>query len=112
MLKKKVTGFKRDMSRNQCLLRLGKVNNWVGLLGDKFLGPVVLPKRLTGEAYHRFLVNDLPVLLGHVLLLQGQHTWFMNDGTPPHFLCIVRKHLNQTLNEKCIGCRDPINWPA
>jgi hypothetical protein len=58
----------------------------VGILGDQLLGPDVLPNRLTGAMYHRFWVNDLPVLLEHVPLHQRQHTWFMYDGAAPHFL--------------------------
>jgi hypothetical protein len=49
------------------------------------LGPVVLPNRVTGAVYHRFLVNDLPVLLKHVPVHQRQHRGFMHDGAPPHF---------------------------
>jgi hypothetical protein len=71
----------------------------VGILDDEILEPVVLPNRLTGAVYHRFLVNDLPVLLKHVPLQQEQHMWFMHDGAPPHLLCSVRQHLNQTLGE-------------
>jgi hypothetical protein len=41
-----------------------------GILCDQFLGPVVLSKRVTGTAYHRFLVNDLRVLLEHEPLHQ------------------------------------------
>jgi hypothetical protein len=37
---------------NQCLLRYGRVNFWVGILGDQHLGLVVLPNRLTGAVYH------------------------------------------------------------
>jgi hypothetical protein len=40
-------------------------------------GPVVLPKRLTYEAYDRFLANDLPVLSETVPLHQ-QHMWFVH----------------------------------
>jgi hypothetical protein len=38
--------------------------------------------------------------------------WFMHDWAVPHFLCIVRQHLNQTLGEQWIGRRGPVNWPA
>jgi hypothetical protein len=38
--------------------------------------------------------------------------WFMHDGTPPHFLHIVRQHLNQTFGEQWIGRGGPVKWPA
>jgi hypothetical protein len=90
------------MSRNQCLLRYGRVNVWVGIFGDQLLGPGALPSRLTSAVYHRFFVNDLPVLLEH----QRQHM-SMHNGAPPHSLRIVRQHLNQWT-----GRGGPSNWPA
>jgi hypothetical protein len=84
----------------------------VGILGDQLLGPVVLPNRLTGPVYHRFLVNDSPVLLEHVPLYQRQHVWSMHDGAPPHFLGTLRQHLIQTFGEHWIGRGSPVNWPA
>jgi hypothetical protein len=61
--------------------------------------------------YHRFLANDLPVQLEHVPLHQ-QRMWFMHDGAPPHFLCTVRQHLNQTSGERWTGRGGPVKWPA
>jgi hypothetical protein len=72
----------------------------VGIVSGQLLGPVVLPNRLTGAVYHRFLVKDLPVLLEHVPLHQRQHMWFMHDGAPTHFLRVVRQHLNKTFGEQ------------
>jgi hypothetical protein len=99
------------MSRNNCLLRYGRVNVLVGTLCDQLLRPVVLPHRLTGSVCHRFSVNDLPVPLEHVSLHQ-QHLWFMQDRAPPHFLPTVRLHLNQTFGEQWIRHGSPANWPA
>jgi hypothetical protein len=86
----------------------------VGNLGDQRLGPAVLPNRPSGAMYHRFLVNDLPVLLEHVPLHQRQHTWFMHDGSPSNFLRIVREYLNQTFGVLVhwIGRGGPVNWSA
>jgi hypothetical protein len=36
----------------------------------------------------------------------------MHDEASPHFLRIVRQHLNQTLDEQWLGSGDPVNWPA
>jgi hypothetical protein len=66
---------------NQSLLRYGQVSVCVGILGDQFLGPVVL---LTGAVHHRVLINNLPVLLEHAPLYQRQHMWYTHDGAPPH----------------------------
>jgi hypothetical protein len=85
---------------------------WVGILGDRPSGQVVIPNRLTGAVCHRFLVNDLSVLLEYVPPHQQQHVWFMHDGAPPHFLHTIRQYLNQTFQWKWIGCKGLVNWPA
>jgi hypothetical protein len=36
----------------------------------------------------------------------------MHDGTPPHFVHIVRQHLDQTFGEQWIRRGGPVNWPA
>jgi hypothetical protein len=36
----------------------------------------------------------------------------MQDGAPPHVLCIVRQHLNQAFGEQWTGRAGPVNWPA
>jgi hypothetical protein len=41
-----------------------------------------------------------------------QRMWFMHGGAPPHFLRIVRQHLNQTFGEQWIGRGGSVNWPA
>jgi hypothetical protein len=107
----KQKSLSQHMSRNQWLLRYGRVNVWVDFSGDQLLKSVVLPNALTGAVSHRFLVNDLPVPLEYVPLHQRQHMWFTHDGAPPHFLRTVREHLNQTFGEQWIRCGGPINWP-
>jgi hypothetical protein len=72
------------------------INVWVGIFGDQ-LKPGALPKRPTGAVYHHLLVNDLPVLLEHVLFHKWQYLWFMHDGTPLHFPHISKEH--QTFDE-------------
>jgi hypothetical protein len=73
------------------------------------LGTVVLPNRLTAAVYHRFLVNDLTVLMENLPHHQRQHTWFMHDGALPRVLCIVRRYLNETFCEPWVERRGPVN---
>jgi hypothetical protein len=87
------------------------VNVWAGILGDRLIGPFVLPNRLNGEDYYNFLVNDLPGLLEDVPLIERQSIWFMQDGAPPHYLHNVRQHLNELYGEKWIGRGGPVPWP-
>jgi hypothetical protein len=89
-----------------------RINVWAGIVGDRIIGPYVLPNRLTGAIYHQFLSNELPIMLEEIPLLQRQRMWFMHDGAPPHFLHIVRRHLTQAFNVQWIGRGGPVAWPA
>ena len=44
------------------------VNVWCAVLDDQLIGPFILDGRLTGEAYLRFLQEELPQLLEDVSL--------------------------------------------
>ena len=44
------------------------VNVWCAVLDDQLIGPFILEGRLTGEAYLRFLQEELPRLLEDVPL--------------------------------------------
>jgi hypothetical protein len=88
------------------------INVWVGILGVQFLWPNRQTNRRSVLYFFFFLVKDLPEPLEHVPLHHRQHIWFMHDGTPPHFLRIIRQHLNQTFSEQWIGGGGPVNWSA
>ena len=88
------------------------LNIWMGILGDRLLGPVVLANRLTGPVYLNFLENKLPELLEDVPLNERSEIWFMHDGAPAHFLIDVRDYLSRHFNQRWIGRGGPIPWPA
>ncbi|KAJ4437132.1 hypothetical protein ANN_17267 [Periplaneta americana] len=69
------------------------INIWAGVLGDRLIGPYVLPQRLTGARYQDFLISVLPFLLDYVPCQQRIQMWFMHDGTTAHFRRNVREHL-------------------
>lgn len=87
------------------------LNVWLGILGDRLIGPVFFPNRLTGELYLNFLRNDLPPLLEDVPLIDRLHIWLMHDGAPAHFSIAVRNFLNENFNGKWIGRGGPAAWP-
>jgi len=70
-----VTKFQRRFS----------VNVWCGLLGNKSIGPFVFDNNLTGNTYEVFLRNELPGLLGDILLMIRSQMYFEHDGAPPHY---------------------------
>ena len=87
------------------------INVWAGILGDHLIGPFMLPQRLTGNVYTRFLQEDLPTLLDDVPLRIRRQMWFMHDGAPAHFYRGTRDFLNVTYPDKWIGRGGPIAWP-
>jgi hypothetical protein len=54
---------------------------WAGLMGNRLIGPHVLPQHLNGEEYLNFLQNVLSDLLDDVPLLVWRDMWYLYDGT-------------------------------
>ena len=67
------------------------VNVWCAVLGGQLIGPFVLEGRLTGEAYLRFLQEELPRLLEDLPLNKRGRMYFQHDGAPPHSSREVKK---------------------
>jgi len=79
------------------------INVWAGIFGDRLIGPVRLPERLTG------LTRD--ILLDDVPLQLRVGMWFMHDGAAPHFSRIARQYLNDHFPGKWIGRNGPVALP-
>ncbi|KAJ4446641.1 hypothetical protein ANN_13338 [Periplaneta americana] len=88
------------------------INVWSGVLGDRLIGPCVLPQRLTGARYQDFLINVLPTLLQYVPCQQRLQMWFMHDDTPAHFFRNEREHLTLTFQDHWIDWRGTTPWLA
>ena len=78
------------MERNFQLLF--RVSVWCAVLDDQVFGPFILKVRLTGEAYLRFLQEELPQVLEDVHLNKRGRMYFQHDGSP-HFSREVRNFL-------------------
>ncbi|KAJ4433023.1 hypothetical protein ANN_15280 [Periplaneta americana] len=71
------------------------------------------PKQLCKELQllkHRFLCDELPMLLENAALLERQRMWFMHDWAQPHFLRIVQQYLTQTYHGQWIGRGSQVAW--
>lgn len=88
------------------------VNMWAGIVGERLIGPIMLPPRLTGTNYLDFLRNVLPELFHDLPLNVRQNLWFQHDGAPAHFSLLVREHLNENFRGCWIGRGGPVAWPA
>ena len=80
--------------------------------GRSASGPLVLEGLLTGEAYFRFLQEELSRLLEDVPLNKRGPMFFQHDGAPPHSSSEVRNFLNYPFPGRWIGREGPHNWPA
>ena len=90
------------------------INIWARILSDCMLGTYVLPNRLIGRRYRRFLHNKLPPLLENTPLAVRQEikTYFMYDGASAHFSRIDLAHLNGHYPEHWVGTGGPTAWPS
>ena len=70
------------------------VNVCCAVLDDQLIGPFILEGRHTGEAYLRFLQEELPRLMKDVPLNKRGYMYFQHDGAPPHSSREVRNFLN------------------
>ncbi|KMQ84443.1 transposable element tc3 transposase [Lasius niger] len=86
------------------------INIWMGIIGDHLIGPNMLPTRLNGLIYVRFLEEVLPGLLEEVPLALRQVMWFQ-DGAPAHCSIATHNHLQQVFGERWIGRTGPVEWP-
>jgi len=70
------------------------VNVWCAVLDDQLICPFILEGRLPGEAYLRFLQEELPRLKEDVPLNKRVCMYFQHEGAPPHSSREVRNLLN------------------
>ena len=85
---------------------------WCAVLCGQLIGPFILEGHLTGEAYLRFLQEELPRHLMDVPLHKQGHMYFQHDGAPPHSSCEVINFLNYRFPGRWIGRGGPHHWPA
>jgi len=87
------------------------VSIWCAVLNNQLIGPFILEGCLTGEAYLRFLQEELPRLLEDVPLNTRGCMYFKHDGAP-HSSHEVRNFLNSCFPGWWIGRGGPHNWPT
>lgn len=93
-----------------------KLNVWIGIYGDRLIGPVFLDGNLTGETYlellSEFVYPQLVDIIENDDRYLEDHLIFQQDGAPPHYAQPVRAFLDRMFPGSWIGRRGPIEWPA
>lgn len=87
------------------------VNVWMGIIGNRLVGPFFINGTLNGQKYLTFLQQDLYPLLEEIPLNIRSSMWLMHDGAPPHFSREVRNFLNDAFPNRWIGRGGPLPWP-
>lgn len=88
------------------------LNVWCGILNGRIIGPFFFERRLSGENYLEFLINDLPILLEDIPIQNRLDMWYQQDGCPPHFAANVRHYLDAAFPDRWIGRGSIFPWPA
>lgn len=86
-------------------------NCWLGIIGDRLIGPIIFDGHLTGERYLNFLEQEIEDFLDQIPLAERRLYLFQQDGAPPHNARIVTEHLNQSFGDNWIGTNGPVRWP-
>lgn len=87
------------------------INVWVGILNDRVIGPIMLPNRINGRDFLRFLAGDIEDELDNLPLNLLRNLWFQLDGAPPHYSADVRDWLNHNFPDRWIERGGPVAWP-
>jgi hypothetical protein len=86
------------------------VNVWEGIIGNRLIGPVIIPDRLAGNNFLEFLTTDFQDLIDELPLAVINNMWLQIDDAPAHHAAPVRNWLNEHFEERWIG-RVPFRWP-
>lgn len=88
------------------------INVWIGVVGNRILGPHFYDGTLTQDRYLLFLQNEFQDYLDNLPLAARQNLWFQHDGAPAHNGGQVTNFLNNEFAQNWIGNRGPVLWPA
>lgn len=89
-----------------------RINVWAGIIGDRILGPVILPSSLNGQIYLDLLNNDIEEGLRELPVSEYVNVIYQHDGAPAHYERRVRQYLDAMYPDGWIGRGGPVAWPA
>jgi len=82
-----------------------KLNVWAGILKDQIIGPFFIEGNLNSEQYEDMLRNEIVPRIMEITGQNFEHTYFQQDGAPPHYGKNVRNCLDVVFNDRWIGRR-------
>lgn len=89
-----------------------KVNVWAGIFLSRIIGPFFINGNLNANTYHQLLLHEIIPALQQIVGEDLDSVWFQQDGAPAHFGINVRTLLNEKFENRWIGRRGTVEWPA
>ncbi|GJQ69455.1 hypothetical protein Trydic_g6564 [Trypoxylus dichotomus] len=87
------------------------MNMWVGLLGDHIIGSYLIEGNLNAERYLNLLENAVLQYIRNLQKVVVHHVWFQQDGCLALNAVIVRRYLQDILDNPLITGWSAILWP-
>lgn len=100
------------VKRESSFQRRFSVNVWCGIIGNNFIGPILLPERLNSQNYLEFLNETAPTVLDSIPLMMRNTFLYQQDGAPAHYGRQVLNWFDINYPGRWIGRSGPIAWPA
>lgn len=89
-----------------------KLNVWAGIFNGQKIGPFFIEGNLDGPKYEAMLREQIIPAIQALSNDEMDEVYFQQDGAPPHYSRRVRQYLNQVFQDRWIGRRGSIEWPA
>ncbi|XP_034939551.1 uncharacterized protein [Chelonus insularis] len=90
------------------------LNLWVGIIGDRLVGPFQFDGNLTGELYATFLNQCLHPLCLRAGINRAElnRIWYQHNRHPAHTSLVAKSWLRQNFRGRFIGKSGSKKWPA
>lgn len=87
-------------------------NIWIGIVRQRMIGPFIYDENLNAQRYVNILENIVEPYLEDLPLADLVRKFYQQDGAPAHNAAVTRNKLNQMFEDRWMGTRGPIPWPA
>ena len=92
-----------------------KLNVWMGMIGNRLIGPVFVAGNLNQERYLDIIENTVVPKLTRWYRQQAngviRRVWFLQDGAGPHRSRQVHDRLQELFPGRVIGLGHRVEWP-
>lgn len=89
-----------------------KINVWAGIFRGQPVGPFFIEGNLTAAIYETLLREQVIPEIQRLADGNVEDVFFQQDGAPPHYGLNVRRYLTEIFQDRWIGRRGGIEWPA